>query len=180
MFEDRLLIRRFNRGDPDALRCIYHKYRDDLLKVAAALTNDAAAVEDVLHDVFVSFAQTAGRFQLTGALKGYLAICVANRTRDLNRHAARRATVTLDAAAQLTSGVSRPEHAAIANELTQQLHSAMTQLPSQQREVIVLHLQAKARFREIAQSQDVSINTIQSRYRYGLAKLRSTLDGKLP
>jgi len=72
MLDDRLLVWRFNRGDTDALRRIYGKYRNDLLKVAAALLNDIDGVEDVLHDVFVSFAQTVGKFQLSGSLKGYL------------------------------------------------------------------------------------------------------------
>ena len=40
-------------------------------------------------------------------------------------------------------------------------------------------LQAGMKFREIADAQDVSVNTIQSRYRYGLEKLRSLLDGKV-
>jgi len=45
---------------------------------------------------------------------------------------------------------------------------AMMQLPYDQRETVVLHLQAGMKFREIAASQEVSVNTIQSRYRYGL------------
>ena len=80
MLEDKLLIWRFNRGDKDALRRIYEKYKADLLKVAAALLNDSSAVEDIVHDVFVSFAQTTGKFRLSGSLKGYLAICIANRS----------------------------------------------------------------------------------------------------
>ena len=35
------------------------------------------------------------------------------------------------------------------------------------------------KFREIANSREVSINTIQSRYRYGLETLRSLLDGQV-
>jgi len=83
--EDRVLTRRFNAGDMDALRRIYDKYKPALLSVAAALLNDPAVVEDVLHDVFVRFASQAGRFRLNGSLKGYLAICVANRARNVNR-----------------------------------------------------------------------------------------------
>ena len=55
----------------------------------------------------------------------------------------------------------------------------MAQLPYDQREAVILHLQAGMKFREIANSQNVSINTIQSRYRYGLERLRSLLDGKV-
>ncbi len=90
MIEDRILVWRFNRGDVAALCRIYEKYRDGLLKVAAALLNDRSGVEDVLHDVFVDFAQMTGRFHLQGSLKGYLSICVANRARDRNRTMQRR------------------------------------------------------------------------------------------
>jgi DNA-directed RNA polymerase specialized sigma24 family protein len=55
LLEDKLLIRRFNSGDTEALRRIYEKYRSELLGVARALLNEAGAVEDVLHDVFVDF-----------------------------------------------------------------------------------------------------------------------------
>jgi DNA-directed RNA polymerase specialized sigma24 family protein len=34
-------------------------------------------------------------------------------------------------------------------------------------------------FKAIARSMDVSINTVQSRYRYGLDKLQSVLDGEV-
>ena len=37
----------------------------------------------------------------------------------------------------------------------------------------------KMKFREIAKSQHASINTVQSRYRYGLEKLRSLLNGEV-
>jgi len=96
MIEDRLLVWRFNRGDPAALCRIYEKYRAPLLKVAAALLNDRSGVEDVLHDIFVDFAQTTGRFRLKGSLKGYLSICVANRARDMNRTRRRRSTMSPD------------------------------------------------------------------------------------
>ena len=49
----------------------------------------------------------------------------------------------------------------------------------EQKEVVVLHIQAKMRFREIAKLQSTSIKTVQSRYRYGITKLRSMLDGEV-
>jgi len=179
MLEDKLLIYKFNRGDSNALRRIYEKYRDDLLKVATALLNDRNSVEDLLHDVFVTFAQGMGNFRLRGSLKGYLSICIANRARDKNRAAQRKRTVALDDAKPIRSDTSMPDHLAERNELTEQLDYAMTQLPYVQREIIILHLQSRAGFAQIAKSKGVSTNTIRSRYRYGLNKLRSILDGQL-
>jgi RNA polymerase sigma factor (sigma-70 family) len=179
MIEDRLLVWRFNRGDTAALCRIYEKHRDGLLKVAAALLHDRSGVEDVLHDVFVEFAQTTGCFQLKGSLKGYLAICVANRARDRNRTMRRRSAAPLDEARPDSVDTAGPEDAATARELAEKMEAAMAELPDEQRETIVLHLQSKLRFREIARLQGISVNTAQSRYRYGLDKLRSSLNGQV-
>ena len=179
MLDDRLLVWRFNRGDTDALRRIYAKYRDDLMKVATALLNDRDCVEDVVHDVFVSFVQTVGEFRLRGSLKGYLSICVANLARDRNRAVRRQRTASLDDAGPTDAVKHQPDWAAVRGEMFEQLDCAIAQLPYEQREVIVLHLQSKMKFRQIAGSQGVSVNTVMSRYRYGLEKLRSILDGEL-
>ena len=175
---------RFNRGDLAALCRIYEKYRDSLLKVAAALLNDRSGVEDVLHDVFVDFAQTTGRFRLKGSLNGYLSVCVANRARDMNRARQRRSVGAKnlspsDEAVSHPTGSDGPEHTAMSRELTTKLDAAMAELPDEQREMIVLHVQSKLAFREIARLKDISINTAMSRYRYGLDKLRSILNGEL-
>jgi RNA polymerase sigma-70 factor (ECF subfamily) len=89
--EDKLLVLRCKRGSREALTRIYGKYKRDLLLLAMALLNDKSAAEDVLHDVFLSFAQGLDRFRLTGSLKGYLSTCVANRARNWNKAERRRA-----------------------------------------------------------------------------------------
>ena len=178
MLEDRVLVWRFNRGDPAALCRIYEKYRAPLLRAAAALLIDRSGVEDVLHDVFVDFAQTTGRFQLQGSLKGYLSICVANRARDRNRAMQRRVAVSLDDIDVHPNGGDGPERLAMTRELTSKLETTMSLLPDEQKEIIVLHLQGKLPFREIAKLREISLNTAMSRYRYALDKIRSALDGE--
>jgi hypothetical protein len=68
MLEDKILVFRFNCGNKKALRRIYEKYKNDLLGLAVALLNDVSLAEDVVHDVFVSFAKSVGAFNLTGSL----------------------------------------------------------------------------------------------------------------
>ncbi|MHC4240122.1 MAG: RNA polymerase sigma factor, partial [Planctomycetota bacterium] len=67
MREDRRLISRLKRGDREALRRLYEKYKDRLLSIAVSLLKEPGTAEDVLHDVFVSFAAGIGRFQLQGS-----------------------------------------------------------------------------------------------------------------
>lgn len=178
MIEDKLLIWRFKRGSSDALQRIYEKYVVYLVTLASALLNDISTAEDIVHDVFVSFAQSAGRLRLEGSLKAYLATCIVNRVRDTVR-TRRRQPSTLDEACSTCSMASGPELSAVCSEELQQLSLAMAQLPYEQKEVVMLHLHSSMMFRQIAKSQNVSINTVQSRYRYALDKLRSLLNSEM-
>ena len=176
MIEDKLLIWKFKRGSNDALCRIYEKHKDNLLKLATALLNETNAAEDIVHDVFVSFAQSADKLRLCGNLKSYLATCVANRARNWNRAGKLQETTDPNEAESIVSNSNRPEQWIIASERLKLLNDALAQLPYQQREAISLHAQVGMKFKAISELQNVSINTVQSRYRYGLDKLRSILD----
>jgi RNA polymerase sigma-70 factor (ECF subfamily) len=175
MIDDKILVWRFNRGSKDALRRIYEKYKDDLLGLAVTLLQDRSLAEDIVHDVFVSFAASTGTFQLSGTLRGYLSTCVANCARDRNRLRTSR-NVGLDSAEAMGCNSDGPMEYAVNREESGRLESLLARLPYEQREVIVLHLHHEMRFRQIADALGVSINTVQSRYRYGLDKLRSILN----
>ncbi len=176
--EDKLLVLRSKRGSRQALRRIYQKYRDDLLILAVALLNDVNTAEDVVHDVFVVFTEGLAKFELTGSLKSYLATCVANRARNL-RQSKQYKTVGLEQVGVVVSDAAGPANSIICNEELRRLASAMAQLPTDQQDVIALHIHGRMRFRAIAESQGISTNTAKSRYRYGIGKLRSILDGQV-
>ena len=169
MAED--LIQRLNRGDQGALREIYERFRHDLLTLAVCLLGDVAAAEDVLHDTFVAFAASAPKLKVRSNLRGYLVAWVANRARDQLR---RRKREFGDAGPSPAHG-SDPLTDLIADEESQRLYGALARLPYEQREVITLHLHGEMTFRQVARQLGVRQNTVQSRYRYGIEKLRSLL-----
>lgn len=178
MIEDELLKWRFKCGSREALSRIYEKYLNSLLTLAMALLNDTGAAEDVVHDVFVSFAKSAENFKLRGSLKGYLGTCVVNRARDRIR-TKQRESIRPDKKDFISSNENKPDQSIMCDEEARRLNDAIAQLPDDQREVIILRLNGEMKFREIARLQGVSISTIQGRYRYGLDKLRSLLDGEV-
>jgi RNA polymerase sigma factor (sigma-70 family) len=179
VLEDMLLVWKLKRGSREALCRIYEKYRDDLLRIAVGLLNDTGGAEDVVHDVFLAFIRTASQFTLKGSLKGYLATCVANRARNMNRSGHRRSAVSLDKAEPVASNLKRPDQWLVCDEEFGRLAKAMARLPYEQKEAVILHIQGKLKFREIAALQETSTKTALSRYRYGLDKLRSFLDGEV-
>ena len=175
MIEEELLKLKFKAGSRSALCRIYEKYQQYLLTLAMALLNDSNTAEYVLHDVFVSFAKSAKTFRLHGSLKGFLATCVINRTRDRLR-LVKRAPAALEETDLPISPSSQPYESVICSEESKRLNSALASLPYEQREAVVLHITGQMKFSKIARLQNVSVNTVQGRYRYGLKKLRSILD----
>lgn len=179
MLEDKLLVWRLKSGNKDALRRIYEKHRCYLLTVAANLLGDPSAAEDVVQDAFVSFIKTAPKFQLTASLRGFLATCVANRARDYIRRGKRRPAIPLDDVAPPVDDSAAPVRLVERTEQLLRAQKALADLPYEQREIIVMRLHGGMRFRQIAQMQNVSTKTAQSRYKYGLDKLRASLNGEV-
>jgi RNA polymerase sigma-70 factor (ECF subfamily) len=174
MLDEKRLIWELKQGSKEALHRIYIEYKDNLLTIAASMLHDTYAAEDVLHDVFVSFAGSIGNIQLRGSLKSYLTASVVNRVRDMYRKK-RHHLVELEEAGQLTVDSEGPVQTTEFGEETERLIGALAQLPLEQRETIVLHLKGGMKFNEIARIQRIPLSTVQGRYRYGLDKLRTIL-----
>jgi len=178
MLEDEWLKWKLRRGSPEALARVYEKYIDAMLTLATGLLNHRPAAEDVVQDVFLSFARSAKGLRAQGSLRSYLATGVLNRVRDHHRQRQRQ-VARLTLSDEPVGGSAGPDQAAILAEETARLHQAVAELPEEQREVVLLRLKANLRFRDIARLQQTSINTVLGRYRYGLDRLRSRLDGEV-
>ncbi|MCF7973154.1 MAG: sigma-70 family RNA polymerase sigma factor [Phycisphaerae bacterium] len=175
MVDDKILIWQFNRGRQEALHRIYERYKDRLVTLAAALLTDIGLAEDVVHDVFIGFIHAEGRFRLTGNLMGYLSTCVANAARNCNKAERRRRHAPLDEVVPPIARNGDPQLSAAFSEDSDRLVQALGQLPYEQREVLVLRAYSSMKFTAIAAQQNVSIHTVQGRYRYALDKLREIL-----
>jgi len=175
--EDMFLIWQFKHGSDEALLKVYEKYESDMLALAINLVGDINTGQDIVHDVIVSLAQSKHKLRLRGNLKSLLLTCVVNSARDELRAKRRTCTAINEQIPDLHA--DGPVQTVIVTEDAQRLTAAMAELPYDQREVVLLHLRGGMNFKAIAKMQDISINTVQSRYRYGLEKLRSLLDDEV-
>jgi RNA polymerase sigma factor (sigma-70 family) len=178
MLEDELLKWKLRRGSREALARVYEKYIDSMLTLAAGLLNNRAAAEDVVQDVFLSFARSAQGLNARGSLRSYLLTGVLNRVRDRRRRLQRQ-TARLDSTVEPVCESAGPDQTAILVEEIARLNRAVAELPEEQREVVLLRLKANLKFRDIARLQHTSVSTALGRYRYGLDRLRSLLNGEV-
>ena len=178
MIEDELLKWKFKRGSRQALSRIYEKYVNSLLSLAVGLLNDPHDAQDVVQDVFVSFANSAGSFGLKGSLKAYLAKSVVNRARDRIRRG-RALRSRMSKYATVHANASQAGQALVYSERCDRLSRALAELPYEQREAVLLKVKQNMTLKQIAKLQGVSVSTVHGRYRYGLEKLRALLDSEI-
>jgi RNA polymerase sigma factor (sigma-70 family) len=169
---DRALLEGLRKGQADGLRSIYEKYKTDMLAVALTLAPDRATAEDAVHDVFVSFAGVARSLKIRENLRSYLLTSIVNRIRNIHK-AGNRHVASIVFAEPADHQVPLADQPNITAGESERLQRALAALPDSQRDVVILHLMEGQRFRAIARSQGESINTIQSRYRYGMRKMRA-------
>jgi RNA polymerase sigma factor (sigma-70 family) len=172
---DRWLLYQCSRGNFEALRRIYEKYRDYVLIIALSLTKDAYIAEDAVHDVFANFAEDLSRLKNIKNLKAYLTKCVLNRIREVLRSRG-NPSLTIEEL-QISEPTSRnPFRQVVWNEELEKLITALAVLPTEQLQVIVLRFYGKMGFGTMGQILDVSTSTVKSRYAYGLKKLRQVMN----
>lgn len=144
---------------------LYDEHGASLFRYALMLLADHAAAEDAVQQVFSAVLRQSGALDNPAH---YLRRAVRNECYSTRRR--RRKQPTLDRA------LLEP----IANEVVSgderiALERAIVTLPAEQREVIHLHVFEGMTFQETADAIGESINTVASRYRYALEKLRDEL-----
>ncbi len=166
----------------DRLASLYLALRHDLFTVACHLTGERAAAEDVVHDLFAGLASRPRElpaFPTLADARRYLATACAHRVRDRERRRRpeRASEVQLATAVAASGGDLDPFVGAAAADEAQWVRASLAQLPAEQRAVVTLHLHGGLKFREVATTLAIPLDTATSRYRYALAKLARLLAG---
>ena len=144
---------------------LYDRYAASLYRYALMILADPAGAEDALQQVFAALIAKPRRLEMD---EHYLRRAVRNECYSALR---RRRRNPEDAPLLEVAGPAVP----VSNVERLALEAAIRELAPEQREVLHLHVFEGRTFQEIADACGESINTIASRYRYALAKLRQTL-----
>lgn len=151
------------------VEALYRQHAAALLLFATAILRDPGRAQDAVHQVFLKAIEN-GSLDRAINKKAYLFASVRNAV--LNDAKSQGRNKPLDLGSQWFIPPDR-DYAA-----EQNLRLALGRLSADQREVIVLHVWGELTFSEVADLLGISSNTVASRYRYGLAKLRDSMFAK--
>lgn len=157
-----------------ALTDTYRRVAPAMYRQALMLLGDQGAAEDVVQEAFLRTWRRRDRLRDAHGLDGYLVTAARNLALDHLRWRAHRATQDTEEGRD-PFVVPRAEEAAADAE---RLSNALRRLPVEQREVVLLHLTDGLTFPEIAARTGAPVGTVNSRYRYGLTRLRELLGGR--
>ncbi len=154
-------------GQPSWCEALYEAKARQLILYGRALGLSHGEAEDVLQETFVTLLQ---RTSPPGKPEHYCVRAFRNRVLNYRRSLWRRLTRELESKRWF-------EVSPTTGPAEEEAMRALTTLPPEQREVIVLKIWHDYTFEEIAELLDTSPNTIAGRYRYGLQKIRTHLKG---
>jgi RNA polymerase sigma factor (sigma-70 family) len=148
---------------------------------------DPRDAEDVLQDVFYELVEANRLLMPIEHVSGWLFRVARNRITDLFRKKRPESfsdTAVLDEDGErlrleelLASPEAGPEALYARSLLLDELELAFGELPAEQREVFVAHELEGRSFKAMAEETGVSVNTLLSRKRYAVLRLRERLQG---
>jgi RNA polymerase sigma factor (sigma-70 family) len=147
---------------------------------------DSGDAEDILQEVFSELVEATRLLMPIEHVSAWLFRVARNRITDLFRK--KRPELLGDLGGQdgegareleelLPSPEAGPEAVYARNVLLEALEWAIEELPEEQRQVFVLHELEGLSFKEIARKTGVGVNTLLSRKRYAVLRLRESLQG---
>ena len=148
------------------LERLYRDERRSLLSLAYLLLGDRGAAEDVVHD---AFAGVGARLDVIDNPAAYLRTTVVNATRRWHRRYATEARWRADVSAN-----EAVPFAGSADAIA--VRRVLADLPDEQREAIVLRYFADLSFREIGEMLECPTQTVATRVRRGLDRVRAALE----
>ena len=185
---DEMLMVRYQRGERKAFAELVRRHNRPIYNFVLRQLRVPSIAEDVTQDVFMRLVQNAAEFKHEARFLTWLYTIARNLCIDQLRKLAHRRHASLDQPASdnlegktLGDQVADPnpmlsaERTALSSEVGFSIVRAIESLPDDQREVFLLREVASLPFRDIAEITGVGENTVKSRMRYALDRLKEAL-----
>jgi len=170
-------------GDAAAFDALYARHKGGVYRYFLRHCSHAGVADELFQDAWMSVIRARSSYVPSAAFATWLYRIAHNRLIDHWRATGRVELVTagpndddddpLDAIPGARS--DEPEARAAAHELSIRLRGALSALPAAQREAFLLHQEGGLELSEIAALTGARVETVKSRIRYALAKLRAEL-----
>jgi RNA polymerase sigma-70 factor (ECF subfamily) len=172
---DTALMLRYQDGDVAAFETLYGRHRGPLFRYLLRHIGNQQFAEDVFQEVWSRIIRNRKKYRPAAQFTTYMYHIARNCSVDHFRRRGNQqklATEQDDAIEDTAASTGDPVRSAEAGDIRNTLTAALNKLPTEQREVFLLHEESGLTLEEIGAVTGVGRETVKSRLRYALAKLR--------
>ncbi len=185
---DEALMVHYQRGEVRAFEILLERHRKPVFNFILRFVGSRELAEDLLQDTFLRVIKGAGNYKRKAKFTTWLYTIARNLCVDQSRRKKHRRHASLDSPIgkgtensgtllDVVPGKDMPsDRKAVSRQLHQTLHNAIGSLSDEQREVFLMREFLDMPFKQIADVVGVPENTVKSRMRYALEKLRLELE----
>jgi RNA polymerase sigma factor (sigma-70 family) len=175
--DDEALMLAYGAGDVAAFQVLYSRHRGPLFRHLQRQLREASLAEELFQDVWQRVITARERWRPDAKFSTWLYQIAHNRLADHWRAKQHRPAAPDDAMelAEQVPDPETPERQLSAFEERRRLQLALEELPEDQREVVLLRLERELSLEEIGEITGVGRETVKSRLRYAMDKLRARL-----
>lgn len=167
--EPTALLVRAQDGCPQATERLIELYQDSIYSMAVSFTKNPHQAEDLAQEAWIKILRGLPRFRHGSKFSTWLYRVTMNTFLNANRAVKREQEVLGGLPPELD------EKNSSALETAMDVQSAVRELPSEFRSVILLRYIADLSYKEIASILELPLGTVQSRLKRGLDKLGKEL-----
>ena len=180
---DEHLMIAYASGDSLAFEALYARHRNGVYRYLLRHCGDAASADELFQDVWTSVVRARASYAPTARFASWLYTLAHHRIVDHWRSSGQATLVPIEDDAEPAAPAivlqnpreHEPDEQASRREAGMRLRAAVSALPAPQRDAFLLQHEGGLSLAEIAQLTGVGTETVKSRLRYAIAKLRSDL-----
>ncbi|MHB1278825.1 MAG: RNA polymerase sigma-70 factor [Bacteroidia bacterium] len=175
-FNPQVLLDRLRTDDESALKELFHLYYDALVHFVTPMLRDQDRARDVVQDVFFKIWEKRHDLQVTNSLKAYLYMAVRNHALNIIKRENRIELNDDEAVLEAKSGTHDGSYDRLREkDLQKKLAACLDLLPPKCRQVFELSRFEHFSNKDIADTLDISVKTVENQMTKALQLMRSNL-----
>jgi RNA polymerase sigma-70 factor (ECF subfamily) len=171
---DETLIKQYRSGNAAAFDQLYERYRLPVYNYVFRQVNLQALAEDIFQDVWIKVIQAFEKQETPANFPAWLFTIARNKITD---HWRKKNPAPLENEEDIVSESPVAEQLAFIRSCMDRLLALLEKLKPEQRDAFILQQESGLSLDEIASIADCGRETIKSRLRYAMQKLKKGLEG---
>ena len=179
---DSILVENYIGGDESSLEKLIRKHKSRIYNFIFSKVLNRDIAEDIFQDTFIKVIKTLKRgiYNEEGKFLPWIMRIAHNLVIDHFRRNNRipkfESNNDYDIFQNLSDSSLNAEKSIIKDQVSSDLQVLVEELPSDQKDVVIMRLYRDMSFKEIAENTGVSINTALGRMRYAIINLRKMIN----